>query len=134
MICFLRSIYSFINNFCSKINYIFGDAIIPILLILEYLAKKKTSLSQAVASFQKNYKISGEKNYEGVVFAKLEQKLAKKYAKFTIDKLDGISIYNSNWFINLRPSKTEPMVRLNVEARDKKTLDKIIRDITQLIG
>lgn len=117
-----------------KSNYIFGDAIIPILLILEYLGANKLSLSKATNQFKKSYLVSGEQNYEGVSFPKLEKKLAKKFAKFTIDKLDGISIYDKNWFINLRSSKTEPLVRLNVEARDKKTLDQITNDITSLIN
>lgn len=117
----------------KKTNFIFGDAIMPILLILEYLKENNLSLSEATSTFKKNYPISGELNYENIIFKQAKEKLTKKYAKYKSDDLDGVSIYDDNWFINMRPSKTEPIVRLNIEAKDKKTLAKIKKDITTII-
>lgn len=117
----------------KKSNYIFGDSIIPVLLILEYLKENNISLSKALDEFNKKIFISGELNYENVSFYKLEKKLIKKYPEAKKDNLDGLSIYHPDWFINIRPSKTEPIVRLNIEAKNKKTLDQIIKETTSLI-
>ncbi|MEK7072180.1 MAG: hypothetical protein AAB969_01265, partial [Patescibacteria group bacterium] len=117
----------------KKNNYIFGDSIIPILLILEHLKENNLSLSEAIDEFKNKYFISGELNYENVNFSTLEKKLVKKYAGYKKDNLDGLSIYGHNWFMNIRPSKTEPIVRLNVEAKNKATLDKITKEIISLI-
>jgi len=114
----------------KKTNFVFGDAIIPILLILEYLKFHNLSLTEAVSEFKKRYFISGELNYEGINFSQLEKKLVKKYAGYKTDNLDGLSIYNDEWFVNMRPSKTEPLVRLNIEAKHKTTLTKIIKEVT----
>lgn len=117
----------------KKSNYIFGDSIMPVLLILEYLRENNLSLVTALDEFKKKYFISGELNYENVSFDKLEKKLIKKYQNYQQSKLDGLSIYHSDWFINIRPSKTEPIVRLNIEAKNKKILNDIIKETTKLI-
>lgn len=117
----------------KKNNYIFGDAIMPVLLILEHLKENNLLLSKAIDGFQKKYFISGELNYKNISFTKLEKKLIKKYPDSQQDSLDGLSIYGHDWFINARPSKTEPLVRLNIESKNKKTLAKITKEITTLI-
>lgn len=117
----------------KKSNYIFGDSIIPALLILEYLKANNFSLFEAVSEFRKKYFISGELNYENVNFSTLEKKLIKKYAGYKKDDLDGLSIYGHNWFINIRPSKTESIVRLNIEAKNKTIFNKIKKEIISFI-
>lgn len=117
----------------KKRNYIFGDSIIPVLLILEYLKANNLSLFEAVSEFRKKYFISGELNYENVNFSTLEKKLVKKYAGYKMGNLDGLSIYGHNWFMNVRPSKTEPLVRLNIEAKNKTIFNKIKKEIISFI-
>ena len=117
----------------KKKNYVFGDAIMPILLILEYLKENNLSLSSAVAKFKKKYLISGEINYQKNNLVGLEKKLIKKYSQQKTNRLDGLSIYDPNWFINIRSSKTEPLIRLNIEAKNKKTLNKIKKEAVALI-
>jgi phosphomannomutase len=113
-------------------KYIFGDAIIPILLVLEYLKKNRIKLSEAVAIYRESYPISGEINIKDVNFSKIEKRI-KNYAKYKKNKVDGISIYSDDWFFNIRPSKTEPLVRLNIEAKDKPTLNKIKKELLKII-
>jgi len=117
----------------KKTNFIFGDAIMPSLLILEYLKENKLSLKEAITEFKNKYFISGEINYENIIFEKAEKLLAKKYAKYKTDDLDGLSIYGDDWFVNMRPSKTEPIVRLNIEAKTKENLQKITQEVSNLI-
>jgi phosphomannomutase len=117
----------------NKKSYIFGDAIIPALLILKYLKENDLSLSEATDEFKTLYPISGEMNFKDVDFEKIAKKLEKKYTEYKIDKLDGISIYNKNISINVRPSKTEPLVRVNIEAKNQKDIKGIVKDIKALI-
>ncbi|MDO8669756.1 MAG: hypothetical protein Q7K65_05745, partial [Candidatus Buchananbacteria bacterium] len=117
----------------KKSNYIFGDALMPILLVLGHLKENNIHLSEATAKFKKQYFISGEINYKGVSFSSLEKKLARKYSSYKSDDLDGLSIYSPDWFLNIRPSKTEPLIRLNMEAKNKSALSQIKKEVTSLL-
>lgn len=111
-------------------NFICGDGIIPALMIIEYLSEKGLKISDAVEVFKKEFKISGEINLKNNNFAKSALKLKKQF-KFDIDETDGISIGNDKWFFNARKSNTEPLIRINIEAKEKK---KIIELKKQLIN
>lgn len=117
----------------KKSNYIFGDAIIPILLILEYLKKNRITMSEAVALYRESYPISGEINISGVNFPLVKKALEKKYSKHKKETIDGVSFYSDSWFFNVRPSKTEPLIRLNIEAETQKEVNRIKKEITAII-
>lgn len=121
--------------FGRKKNFVWGDAILPILLILSYLKNKKLTLSQAVYKYSVKYAISGEKNYKLKNFSQLAKKLKKEFAGVEFSTLDGLSIKDrgDRWYLNVRPSHTEPLVRLNVEARSKDILDEILSKTEKLI-
>ncbi len=51
----------------------------------------------------------------------------------TIDDLDGMTVTTPTWWFNLRPSNTEPLLRLNVEADDQATLDRVRDEVLALI-
>ncbi len=89
---------------------------IPALLMLELLSTDGRSLAQLMEEFRSRYFISGEINSKvGDPEAKLE-KIAAHYADGEIRRLDGISIDFPEWHFNLRPSNTEPLLRLNLES------------------
>lgn len=117
----------------GKKNFVFGDAIIPILLILQYLQANNLSLSRAVVGFQKSAVISGEINFSIKDFHKLESRLAQKYQRYRQERLDGLSVYTDDWFFNIRPSHTEPLARLNIEASSRQALAAIKKDLVKLI-
>ena len=56
-----------------------------------------------------------------------------KYSKCKIEEIDGISIYCDNWWFNVRPSNTEPLLRLNLEAEDENTMNEKIKEIKKII-
>lgn len=116
-----------------KKNYVFGDGIIPALLVLEYLSQSGQSLSQAVAPFKKNYLISGERNFTARNFTAIKTKVLKKYSRQQRQEIDGLSIFSADWFFNIRPSHTEPLVRLNAEAKDKKILAALVKELSKII-
>jgi phosphomannomutase len=89
---------------------------IPALLILELLGKDGRTLGELMAEFRSRYFISGEINSEvGDQEAKMEE-IASRYASGEISHLDGVSIDYPDWHFNVRPSNTEPLLRLNLES------------------
>jgi len=128
----------FILNFALKPGgrqYVYGDAIIPILLILKYLRQNKLKLSQAIKPFTETYKISGELNFSDIDFVRLEPKIKKYFSGAKFSKVDGLSVFgpSKKWFFNVRPSQTEPLTRVNIEAKDDKLLRQIKEEIISLI-
>jgi phosphomannomutase len=103
-------------------HYYFADfynadsGTIPALLILELLSKENKKLSELVGQFRSKYFISGEINSEVAdPRAKLDE-IAERYGDGKITTLDGVSVDYDDWHFNVRPSNTEPLLRLNLES------------------
>ena len=89
---------------------------IPALLILELLSTRQKRMSELLAPLRERYFISGEINSEVEdQDAKMEE-LAERYRDGEIGRLDGISVDFDDWHFNVRPSNTEPLLRLNLES------------------
>ncbi len=89
---------------------------IPALLMLELLSKEGRSIGELMAEFRTKYFISGEINSEVAdPVAKMEE-IAARYSDGELSRLDGISIDYPEWHFNVRPSNTEPLLRLNLES------------------
>jgi phosphomannomutase len=85
-------------------------------LILELLSQQGKSISELLEPYRSRYFISGEINSEVAdPPAKIEQ-LAERYADARQSRLDGISIDYDDWHFNVRPSNTEPLLRLCLES------------------
>jgi phosphomannomutase len=89
---------------------------IPALLVLELLSTQGKSLSDLVASFRERYFISGEINSEVSDQVGKMREIAERHADAEIGWLDGVSIDYPDWHFNVRPSNTEPLLRLNLES------------------
>jgi len=101
-------------------DYFFADnGFIPALLILELMSKKRQTLAQLLAPLRERYFISGEINTRmedmGAVGSKLDG-LARRYARGHVFHMDGVSVEFPDWHFNVRPSNTEPLLRLNLEG------------------
>lgn len=106
-------------------DFFFADSgIIPSLIILEMLSKKQAKLSELLAPLEAKYFISGEINtrIDGDPKAKM-QELAGTYKDGKVEWLDGVSVTFDNWHFNVRPSNTEPLLRLNLEAKSKALME-----------
>jgi phosphomannomutase len=89
---------------------------LPALLILELLSKRGAKMSELLKRYRSKYFISGEINSEvSDQEAKLEE-LADKYSDAKQYKLDGLSVEYGDWHFNVRPSNTEPLLRLCLES------------------
>jgi len=107
------------GHYYFRDNFYADNGFIPALLILELMSKKKQSLHELVAPLSRKYFISGEINTKLAsmdrVPAKIEE-IAAKYADGQQYRLDGISVEYPDWHFNVRPSNTEPLLRLNLES------------------
>jgi len=102
--------YYFRDFYCAD------SGTIPALLVLELLAREGRKLSELLAAFRERYFISGEVNSEvSDPLAKMEE-IAATYSDARQDRLDGISIDYDDWHFNVRPSNTEPLLRLCLES------------------
>ena len=102
--------YYFRDFYCAD------SGTIPALLVLELLAQERKSMSQLLAPYHERYFISGEVNSEVAdPQAKIEE-IAQRYSDAEQERLDGISIDYEDWHFNVRPSNTEPLLRLCLES------------------
>lgn len=95
---------------------------LPALLILELLSQEGKTLGELLAPFREKYFITGEINStvddpEGIM-----SRIEERYADGEITKLDGVSVDYPDWHFNVRPSNTEPLLRLNLEAFDAESM------------
>jgi phosphomannomutase len=89
---------------------------IPALLMLELLSLDGRSLGELIDEFRSRYFISGEINSEVDDQAAKLELIRERYSDGTIAELDGVSIDYEDWHFNVRPSNTEPLLRLNLES------------------
>jgi len=100
--------------------------------LVELMATKNT-LSELLKPFNR-YVASGEINSKVKNAEKSIELIRKKYCdKYLVDELDGLTITADRWWFNLRPSNTEPLLRLNVEADTEKEMVKIRDTVLSLI-
>jgi phosphomannomutase len=89
---------------------------IPALLMLELLSLDGRGLGELIDEFRSRYFISGEINSEVADPAAKMAEIAARYSDGTQTHLDGISVDYEDWHFNVRPSNTEPLLRLNLES------------------
>jgi phosphomannomutase len=89
---------------------------IPALLMLELLSKDGRTIGELMEEFRSKYFISGEINSEVADQAGKLDDIRERYADGEITELDGVSVDYEDWHFNVRPSNTEPLLRLNLES------------------
>jgi phosphomannomutase len=89
---------------------------IPALMVLELIGTSGRRLSELVGDFRSRYFISGEINSDVADQDGKMREIAERHANGEIDWLDGISVDYPDWHFNVRPSNTEPLLRLNLES------------------
>jgi phosphomannomutase len=102
--------YYFRHFYCAD------SGTLPALLMLELISKEGRSLSELMSEFRSRYFISGEINSEVADQAGKMEEIAERYSDGEIGRLDGVSIDYPDWHFNVRPSNTEPLLRLNLES------------------
>jgi phosphomannomutase len=112
-------------------HYYFRDfyqadsGVIPFLLILELISKRGRPLSDLLRPFRERYFLTGEINVTVDDVAVKLQEIKERFGQEgEVSHLDGISIEAEDWHLNVRPSNTEPLLRLNLEARSKELMER----------
>jgi phosphomannomutase len=122
-------------------HYYFRDfsqadsGVVPFLLMLELLSRRGRRLSEILAPYRDRYFLTGEINSPVVDVALKLQELKEHYAAEggKISHLDGISVEFEDWHFNVRPSNTEPLLRLNLEALSEKLMERKRDEVLTLI-
>ncbi len=104
------------GHFYFRENWFADNGMIPALLVLERLGREGRQLSEVVAPLRERYHISGEINSRVADVERSLARLEERYHDARIDKQDGVSVDYEDWHFNVRPSNTEPLLRLNLEA------------------
>jgi len=102
--------YYFRDFYCAD------SGTLPALLILEQLSRTGKRMSELLAPYRERYFISGEINSEVADQQGKMEQIAERYADAEQAHLDGISIDYEDWHFNVRPSNTEPLLRLCLES------------------
>ncbi|HEV3318157.1 MAG TPA: phosphomannomutase/phosphoglucomutase [Solirubrobacteraceae bacterium] len=114
--------------------YCADSGTIPALLMLELLSREGRSLSELLQPLRAKYFISGEINSEVSDPEAKMAELAERYADARQDRLDGISIDYEDWHFNVRPSNTEPLLRLCLESlRSREDMERRRDEVLALI-
>jgi len=108
------------------------SGMIPWLLIAQLISNTGKNLGELVKSRVEAYPCSGEINYKVENAQQVIDKITKHFKPQNpkIDKTDGISLDFGNWRMNIRSSNTEPLLRLNIETRNNKSL--VAKKVTEL--
>jgi phosphomannomutase len=95
---------------------------IAALIVLEAISRARVPLSELRRPFDR-YAASGELNFQVPDPRAVIERVAERYAGHDQDRLDGLTVDLGDWWFNLRPSNTEPLLRLNLEAADRASCD-----------
>lgn len=143
--------HSFIKERMRKENTVFGgemsahyyfrdyffcdNGMIPLVMMMEFLSKEEKTLSEIMNEmFWGKYFVSGEINTQVADVQNVISRAKEIYSKgaIKIDETDGISIDFADWRFNFRGSNTEPVIRLNVEARNQKLMEEKRDELLEL--
>ena len=120
-------------------HYYFRDfsqadsGVVPFLLMLELISKRGQPLSEILALLRSRYFITGELNTPVPDVALKLQELKERYADGRVSHLDGISVDFDDWHFNVRPSNTEPLLRLNLEATSELLMEQKRDEVLEVI-
>ena len=124
------------GHYYFRDNFYCDNGFIPALLILELMSKKNQSLKQLLEPLRAKYFISGEINTKMPSMAAMTETMNAIEARYTnakIYKLDGISVEYPDWHFNVRPSNTEPLLRLNLEGTTEQQMEQKRDEVLSII-
>jgi phosphomannomutase len=122
-------------------HYYFRDfyqadsGVIPFLLVLELVSKRARPLAELLRPFRERYFLTGEINVPVTDVAVKLQEIKERFGgEGQVSHLDGISIEADDWHLNVRPSNTEPLLRLNLEALSPNLMEQKRDEVLALLS
>ena len=120
------------GHYYFRDNFRADSGMIAALLVLEAVSEADRSVSELLVPFQR-YAASGEINSEVVDQQATIEVLSTAYAEGKQDRTDGLTVEFEDWWFNCRPSNTEPLLRLNLEARSEQLMEEKRDEVLALI-
>jgi phosphomannomutase len=121
-------------------HYYFRDfsqadsGVVPFLLMLELVSRRNQRLSEILGPFRERYFITGELNTPVPDAALKLRELEDRFGnEGRVSHLDGLSVDADDWHMNVRPSNTEPLLRLNLEACDRELMERKRDEVLEVI-
>ncbi|MFW6153703.1 MAG: phosphomannomutase/phosphoglucomutase [Planctomycetota bacterium] len=121
------------GHFYFRDNYNADSGAIVLAVAASVLAAAAVPLSERIAPLAR-YAASGEINFQVADKAAVMDQLAETFADAKIDRLDGVTVEYDTWWFNVRPSNTEPLLRLNLEAANEDELSARLKDVERILG
>jgi phosphomannomutase len=112
------------GHFYFRDNWFADNGMIPAVLVLEKLGRDGRRLSRILAPLRERYHISGEINSRVDDVERALARIAERYGDGHLGRLDGVSVDYDDWHFNVRPSNTEPLLRLNLEAASRADMER----------
>jgi phosphomannomutase len=115
-------------------NFYADNGIIPFLLVLEHLSRENKPFSEIMAPYTAGHYMSGELNYRVKDIKSVIEGVQQRFrGEGEEDFTDGYSLETPEWRFNIRASNTEPLLRLNLEARKEGMIDRVRKEIEKII-
>jgi phosphomannomutase len=123
------------GHFYFRDNYFADSGIIAMLTVAELVARQDGPISELlepIDPYVRSGEINSEVEDQNASLERVEEHYAKRDGA-KIDHLDGLTVDLGDWWFNLRPSNTEPLLRLNIEASDRETMEKERDELLELV-
>jgi phosphomannomutase len=121
------------GHFYYRDNYYADSGMITLVHMINLVSGAEAPLSELIAPL-KRYHNSGEMNFEVEDKQARMDEFARRYSDGQVDHLDGVTVGYKDWWFNCRPSNTEPLLRLNIEAKTQELLEEKLAEMTQHLG
>ncbi len=119
----------YFRDFCQA-----DSGVIPFLLMLELISRRGERLSEILRPYRERFFITGELNTPVADVPLKLQELKERFGQEgTVSHLDGVSVDAKDWHFNVRPSNTEPLLRLNLEARSRELMEQKRDEVLDVI-
>jgi phosphomannomutase len=121
------------GHFYFRENWFADNGMIPALLVLETIGRQGRRLSELLAPLRERYHISGEINSRVEDVPRAMARVEERYRDGRLSRLDGVSVDYDDWHFNVRPSNTEPLLRLNLEASTRTEMERRRDEVIDVI-
>lgn len=121
------------GHYYFRDNFGADSGLIAALVVLEALGRHRAGLSDLLSTLDR-YAASGEINVTVNDAAAVIERVAGAFAWAALDRLDGLTVECGDWWFNIRPSNTEPLVRLNLEAATPPEVESRVEEVLALMA
>lgn len=122
------------GHFYFRDNFNADSGAIAFAAVIGAVARSEAPLSRTLAPIRERYVQSGEINFEVDDKDEAIEALLDAFPDAAVDELDGITLDLGSWWCNVRPSNTEPLLRLNLEGPDDDTVKAKVAAVSELLG